>query len=217
MIEPVRFTLYQREACPFCAKVRRLLTSRGVDFLSVNVPKVGAKRDAMRALAGVEVDEVPVLLDGERTIQGSEELLAHLRRELGPVGYDDPEYAFTRRLPGVSAEEAEGRVREALQGAGFGIVTELDTAAVWAKKLDRQGPPHKILGACVPQSSYDLTQIEPGIAALIPCNVVITEDGGEAVVSAADPAVFLILSRREELRPIVRELRAGLKAALASL
>ncbi len=217
MPESVRFTLYQREACPFCARVRRFLTARNVDFLTVNVPKVGGKRDAMRALPGVELDEVPVLLDGDRAIQGSDEILAHLRRELGTPVYDDPEYAFTRRLPGVSVGEAEARVREALQEAAFGVVTELDLGAIWAAKLGVDCPPARVLGACNPKLSYEMTRIEPGVAALLPCNVVITMDGDEAVVSAMDPAALLSVWRRDELRPGVRALRAGLKRALASL
>ena len=57
--------LYQRENCPYCAKVRRELTGLGLSFEAINVPKLGSERAELLALPGISSPEVPVLVDGD--------------------------------------------------------------------------------------------------------------------------------------------------------
>jgi uncharacterized protein (DUF302 family) len=89
-------------------------------------------------------------------------------------------------------EQAGATVRAALQAEGFGVLTEIDVEATLRTKLgdgaaDEVGPT-RILGACNPVLAHRALMTEPGVALMLPCNVVLrgVEHGTE--VSIADPA-----------------------------
>ena len=70
--------LHQREACPFCTKVRRALERHNIRYVAVPVPKLGSERSETTALPGVTSAEVPVLVDGDTVIQGSDAILEYI-------------------------------------------------------------------------------------------------------------------------------------------
>lgn len=82
----------------------------------------------------------------------------------------------------------EERVRELLSSVGFGVLTEIDVAATLRSKLGVERPPLKILGACKPQFAHRALQLDPSLALLLPCNVVVEALGERRTrVSAVDP------------------------------
>jgi uncharacterized protein (DUF302 family) len=83
--------------------------------------------------------------------------------------------------------EAEVRVRAALAEQGFGVLTEIDVAATLHAKLGVERPPLKILGACNPQLAHEALQIDPSVALVLPCNVVLESTGSGTLVSVVDP------------------------------
>jgi len=84
--------------------------------------------------------------------------------------------------------EAESAVRAALADNGFGVLTEIDVAATLRAKLGVERPPLKILGACNPNLADQALQIDPSVALVLPCNVVLTPaEGGGTTVSVVDP------------------------------
>ncbi len=87
---------------------------------------------------------------------------------------------------------AEAAVRRVLSEEGFGILTEIDVAATLEAKLGVHRPPLKILGACNPSFAHRALGIDPALALLLPCNVVL-EDAGKSRtrVAVADPRVVL--------------------------
>ena len=91
-------------------------------------------------------------------------------------------------------EEALTRTREALTASGFGIPTELDTQAVFKSKLGLESERRVILGACLPQVAFDALHLDPDIATLLPCNVVVREVKGGTDISAIRPTALLSLS-----------------------
>jgi len=92
----------------------------------------------------------------------------------------------------LSLADAEQAVREALAAEGFGILTEIDVAATLAAKLGVQRPPLKILGACNPSLAHHALAIDPALALLLPCNVVIERtDEGRTRVAIIDPRALL--------------------------
>ena len=92
-------------------------------------------------------------------------------------------------------DEAVDATRAALADQGFGILTEIDLAATMKAKLDVDLPPQVILGACRPPLAYEAIQVDPSIAAVLPCNVVVRSvDDGTTVVEAFDPDVMMGLS-----------------------
>ena len=70
-------------------------------------------------------------------------------------------------------DDALAATREALSGEGFGILTEIDLAATMKAKLDVDLPPQVILVRCRPALAYEAIQVDPSIAAVLPCNVVV--------------------------------------------
>lgn len=84
--------------------------------------------------------------------------------------------------------EAEAAVRASLAEQGFGVLTEIDVAATLKAKLDVDRPPLKILGACNPGFAHQALELDPTVALLLPCNVVLEPaDGGGTRVRAVDP------------------------------
>ena len=105
----------------------------------------------------------------------------------------------------LSYDEAVARVREALAGQGFGVLTEIDVRATMKAKLDVDVPAQVILGACRPQLAHKAMTAAPAIAVLLPCNVVVRDDAGTTVVETIDPDA---MSRLED-RPQIGRGRGG--------
>lgn len=120
-------------------------------------------------------------------------------------------YALSRTLP-ISYEEADQRVRDALQEEGFGILTEIDVAATLKEKLDVQWPRYEILGACNPPLAHKALQAEPDIGLLLPCNVVVRSlPDGQTVVEALDPVQQLAVADNPQLSTLASEVRERMR------
>ena len=115
-------------------------------------------------------------------------------------------------------ERALERVTQELAKEGFGVLTEIDVAATLKKKLGKDMPPYRILGACNPQFAHRALEVEPQIGALLPCNVVVRNDGaGRTIVEIMDPNAVLKLVARPEIAEIAGEVRQRLERVLAAL
>lgn len=125
----------------------------------------------------------------------------------------DPVYGFTARMPGATLADARARITDALKAQGFGVLTEIDVRATLKQKLDVDFRPYVILGACNPQLAKRALEADPGVGLLLPCNVVVTEEEGAAVVSIADPRAMFAIVRNDTLQPIVDEAERRLRAA----
>ena len=125
-------------------------------------------------------------------------------------------YVFGKTV-GLGFDEAIKRVTEELAKQGFGVLTEIDVKATLKKKLDIDVAPYRILGACNPQFAHKAMQLEPQIGALLPCNVVVREEGGKTRVEIMDPQAVLQLVERQEIEGIATEVRKRLERVLASL
>jgi uncharacterized protein (DUF302 family) len=124
---------------------------------------------------------------------------------------------MTVRVAGAPAS-VRPAVEAALAAQGFGVLTEIDVAATLKKKLDKDVPAQVILGACNPYLADRALAAEPSIGLLLPCNVVLRDDGNEgAIISALDPAVMVNFTGNADLEPIAAQARAKLKAALKSI
>ncbi len=123
--------------------------------------------------------------------------------------------AATINLPFSDAVPA---TRAALADQGFGIITEIDLAATLKEKVGADVPPQTILGACRPHLAHQAIQADPGIATMLPCNVVVrTVDDKTCVVEAFDPDAMTRMSENETLREVANDARTRLIATLNAL
>lgn len=126
------------------------------------------------------------------------------------------QYAFGKTV-NASFDDAVKRVTEELAKEGFGVLTEIDVAATLKKKLGKDMPPYRILGACNPQFAHRAIEAEPQIGALLPCNVVVRVDAGKTIVEAMDPNAVLQLVQRDDIAAIAGEVRARLQRVIDRL
>jgi len=126
-------------------------------------------------------------------------------------------YGFGKNVA-HSFDAAIERVTLALQNEGFGILTDVDVAATLKKKLNLDMPPYRILGACNPGLAHRAIEIEPAIGLLLPCNVVVRQDGADSVrVEIMDPQAVLELVDKPAITQVAQEVRQRLDRVLAAL
>jgi uncharacterized protein (DUF302 family) len=129
----------------------------------------------------------------------------------------DREYALTRRVPGA-VDAVTRRVRDALAAEGFGVLTEIDVQATLERKLDIHRRPYVILGACNPPLAHRALEAEPPVGVLLPCNVTVFEgDDGATYVQAVAPEAMFRVVGNPAMQPIVAEVDARLRRALAAV
>jgi uncharacterized protein (DUF302 family) len=126
-------------------------------------------------------------------------------------------YTFGKTV-GTGFDATVARATEELAKEGFGVLTEIDVAATLKKKLGKDMPAYRILGACNPQLAHRAIEMEPQIGALLPCNVVVRVDAaGKTVVEIMDPEAVLKLVGRPEIGALAAEVRGRLQRVLAAL
>jgi len=125
-------------------------------------------------------------------------------------------YVFGKTV-NMGFAQAVATVTDALAKEGFGVLTEIDVAATLKKKLGIERAPYKILGACNPQLAARALEAEPQIGALLPCNVVVREEGGKTIVEFMDPDAVLTLVGRPEVGKIAAEVRSRLQRVMAAV
>jgi len=126
-------------------------------------------------------------------------------------------FTLSATLP-RSYDDAVDAVRAALGDQGFGILTEIDLKATLKTKLDVDVAPQVILGACRPALAYEALNVDPSIAAVLPCNVVVRAlDDATTLVEAFDPDAMMGLADNDALHAVATDAKGRLTAALAAL
>lgn len=113
--------------------------------------------------------------------------------------------------------EAVQRVKDALKAEGFGVLTEIDVRKTMQEKLGVQMEPYVILGACNPPLAHRALEQEPEIGLLLPCNVVVRDQGTTSRVDVADPEVMLGIVGNERIRAVAQEAKERLLRVVAAL
>ncbi len=126
-------------------------------------------------------------------------------------------YTINKLITGADFENVDARTRQALADHGFGVLTEIDVQATMKKKLDKDLPPHRILGACNPAMAYEAIGIEPRVGALLPCNVILREVDDGVEVSAIDPVASMSIIDNEELKAVAVDVRDLLEKVVATI
>jgi uncharacterized protein (DUF302 family) len=113
-----------------------------------------------------------------------------------------------------SVEDVEPKVRAALQEEGFGVLTEIDVAATLRAKLGVERPALKILGACNPTFAHRALELDPSVALLLPCNVILETTDAGTHVAIIDPRALM---DDPKFAALAEEAAASLEAALATV
>lgn len=122
-------------------------------------------------------------------------------------------YAITEHYPGTF-DEAVTDITKSLSEEGFGILTQIDVKEILKKKLDVDYPRYMILGACNPPNAYKVLQEEIEIGLLLPCNVIVREEGNEVIISVIKPTDVITLSNNTQVANIAKEVEEKLTQAL---
>ncbi len=115
-------------------------------------------------------------------------------------------YTFSATTTGP-IESVRERVVAALSEQGFGVLTEIDVSATLKQKIGEVIPPYLILGACNPTLAHRAITAEATIGALLPCNVVLRQDGSDVVVDFMDPEAVLTLVTTPGIEELASEVR----------
>jgi uncharacterized protein (DUF302 family) len=114
--------------------------------------------------------------------------------------------------------ETETAVRQALSDEGFGVLTEIDVAATLRAKLGVERSPLKILGACNPSLAHRALGLDPSVALVLPCNVVLEGTGaGRTRVAIADPRAMFGTKQSEALDQVAADAGAALEKVVSAL
>ena len=114
-------------------------------------------------------------------------------------------------------EDAIQRVTELLAEQGFGVLTEIDVQATPKKKLDLDTKPYRILGACNPGFAHQALEVEPHIGVMLPCNVLVWDEGDHRVVAAMEPRMMADIVDSPALRAIAEQVSARIRTVLDRL
>ena len=115
---------------------------------------------------------------------------------------------------GLPYESAVERVKDLLKDEGFGILCEIDVAKTLQEKLGVAFRPYRILGACNPPLAYQALSMDAQLGLLLPCNIVVQEEGGDTIVSAIDTRALMSVTSEASLLPIADEVNARLDRVL---
>jgi uncharacterized protein (DUF302 family) len=130
----------------------------------------------------------------------------------------DTTYGFRVYVP-LGYDQAVDAAKEALKQEGFGVLTTIDVRATLKEKLNVDFRRYVILGACNPPLAHRALQGEIDIGLLLPCNVVVYEDGpSTSVVAAVAPIAMIgIVGDKPDVAAVAHEAEERLRRALMSL
>lgn len=127
------------------------------------------------------------------------------------------DYYFTTIL-NCSFQEAEAKTLAALKERGFGLITEIDMRQKLNEKLGVEIKPYKILGMCNPGYAYKALQAEEKIGTMLPCNVLVIDQGnGNTEIAAVNPLASMQAIQNPALGELAMEVTAVLKGIVENL
>ena len=125
-------------------------------------------------------------------------------------------YGFKREIE-APFDEAVERTRTALAGEGFGILCEIDIKEKLKEKLGVDFGNYLILGACNPPLAYEALQEEIDLGLLLPCNVVVYQEGQKTIVGVIDAARMMSVVGNEELNKTAQAVNEKLLRVIQGL
>ncbi len=123
-------------------------------------------------------------------------------------------YYFSKLLD-IPFDDAVSKVTTALKDEGFGVLTTIDVQATLSSKLGVEFPRYTILGACNPTLAHQALQAENKIGTMLPCNVIVRDNGdGRTEVAAVDPVLSMQAVKNPALAGIASSVRTKLEKVI---
>jgi glutaredoxin len=209
-------TLYQAEWCSYTHPVRQLMTELGLTYITVNVPADREARTELLAIAGQ--DGIPVLVDGDKVLTDSDEIIEHLRST-----YPAPDDAELHAALGawraavavsLAPRAALAHLRELLEEKGFKIIAQIKGPKI-SERLPKE---YTLLYVTAPVAAVKTIEIDPlapgGV--LLPMAVLPAGDG-TSVIATADPVGQVWLFGEPELNKVQSAVKKRLIEVLDAL
>lgn len=126
-------------------------------------------------------------------------------------------YYFSKTIK-TSFDEALKLVTEALKTEGFGVISEIRMHEKLKEKLGVDFKKYVILGACNPAFAYKALQIEDKIGTMLPCNVLIIEQGNGIIeIAAVNPISSMASITNTELDSVAQQVTDKLRRMIENL
>jgi len=123
-----------------------------------------------------------------------------------------------KRIIRKNINNVETEIRGFLQEEGVGIITEIDVKSTFKKKINKHFQEYRILGACNPEIAHEALSTNLNIGLLLPCNVVLWDNGDNSTtVSAINAEKMLSLVNEEKLIEPAKRVNELLKRAIDCL
>jgi uncharacterized protein (DUF302 family) len=123
-------------------------------------------------------------------------------------------YYFSKTIRSTFDEAVE-KLTAALATEGFGVISEVDLHEKIKYKLGVDFKKYRILGACNPAYSYRALQAEDKIGIMLPCNVLVIDQGDNNMeIAVVNPADAMISVDNDVVKEVASEVGEKLRKAL---
>jgi len=127
------------------------------------------------------------------------------------------EYYFSKML-NVSFDDAIKLTTEALKTEGFGVISEIRMHEKLKEKLNIDFKRYTILGACNPPFALKALQAEDKIGTMLPCNVLVIEQGQNKIeIAAVNPIASMQAIANPALGDVAQQVTEKLKKVIDTL
>jgi uncharacterized protein (DUF302 family) len=126
-------------------------------------------------------------------------------------------YYFSKIVNG-DFDSTTQKALDSLKEKGFGVVSEINMDKKFKEKLGVDFKRYSIYGVCNPSFAHKAVQIDDKLGILLPCNVIVIDQGENKTEVAAVHALSMMKTVGiEELEKIAAEVNVSLKNAIEEL
>jgi len=97
------------------------------------------------------------------------------------------------------------------------VLTSIDVRDTMKKKLDVDFRKYSILGACNPPLAHKALSARPDVGLLLPCNVIVYEEGDGTMVNIIDPLSMGQFIQDPTLDEVAEQARQRLQRVVEAL
>lgn len=120
-------------------------------------------------------------------------------------------------ITGLDVSEVAEKLREALKGKGYGILSTIDMQKILKEKNGQDIDPYMILDVCNPKHAGTAMDRHRGTGLALPCKITVHREGGKTEVSLLKPTVALGMTGFDDLAELANKVEAEIKDSMDSI